>query len=90
MMKAAKPRGVQVDDKRGDVTLRLNPSFYSKRAVLGAAKLFSEHFFVMLYEEREGTTVNLKPRPAYAGQIDPEVVGREFCNHALGLMQEAA
>ena len=82
---------VAIDRDKGLVTLRLNGMLYSNNAVVRASKDFSENFWVAIQGNENGTMeISLKPKPKFANGVDLNILGYEFCNYALGLMQEAS
>lgn len=77
---------IEVDKNGKRVLLRLSRAIYLKRAVLLACSAFGEGCFVRLDANPEHFLVELTPKD---GSIELELLGREFFNYTLGLMQNA-
>ena len=72
----------------GSVTLDMNAGLYRYPSIISASKKFSESFWVAVYGDREkNIIINLKPKPGNGADL--EMLGLEFYNYALGLMQES-
>jgi hypothetical protein len=70
--------------KEGGVNLTLNSNIYLKKAVLLACEAFGEGSFVNLDLVDGDYIVRLTPKEKGA---EPEIIGYEFFNYVLGIMQ---
>lgn len=76
------------DPNRGEVRLSFSSAFYGRGAIEQAGKDFSEACEVAIGYESEGEIrVVLKPHDDSAVGLD--ILGYEFCNYVLGLIQNA-
>jgi hypothetical protein len=78
---------VSVDDAKREVRLSFSSNFYGKGAIEQAGKDFAESCDVAIDDERDGR-IEVMLRPKAEG-IGLEMLGDEFSNYVLGLIQNA-
>jgi hypothetical protein len=78
---------VHVDSANEEATILLDTRFYGYGSVLLTAQAFSEDCWIQLDgDTNDKLMVRIKPK---SKDTDLHTVGFEFCNYALGLMQNA-
>jgi hypothetical protein len=75
-------KSLQIEQDKARVFL--NKDIYLKRAVLIACEAFAESCWVGLDADEEHYVVELSSKEE---GMQPELIGYEFCNFVLGIMQ---
>lgn len=78
-----------VDQNKGEVRLAFNSEFYGKGAIEQAGKDFAEVCEAAIGDEKEGMIKVLLKQNELSDAPDIEIIGYEFCNYVLGLIQNA-
>lgn len=81
-----------IDHNKGEVRLAFNSEFYGRGAIEQAGKDFAEVCESAIGDENEGrikVVLKQKEMPDAPDMPDIDVLGYEFCNYVLGLIQNA-
>jgi hypothetical protein len=74
---------ITINRSENQVALSMNKAFYTKKAVILASQAFCESCFISIDADSASYSVIIKPKE----ETDLEVLGREFFNYALEIMQ---
>lgn len=75
----------RVNVEKGEVSISVNPNFYSYDCVKKTKKLFMKEYKVWIKKRKDSIEVKLKPKSKKANL---EILGYEFYNYLLNTLKE--